>query len=150
MSNPDIFLSYNREDAAVAKAYADAFASEGLDVWWDATLRSGEAYDKVTEEALRGAKAVVVLVVAALGQFALGAGGGDDRRPNGTLMPVTIEPCNLPVMFELTQTAELSHWRGEAGDKAWQAFLGDVRRMAGRETSRRRGASQPAPPPFVR
>ena len=57
----DIFLSYNREDQAVAKRFADAFAAEGLNVWWDATLRSGEAYDEVTEAALRGAKAVVVL-----------------------------------------------------------------------------------------
>ena len=36
-------------------------------------------------------------------------------------------------MFELTQTAELSHWQGDAADKAWQAFLGDVRRFVGRE-----------------
>ena len=40
MTTSDIFLSYNREDAAVAKRYADAFAHEGLSVWWDATLRS--------------------------------------------------------------------------------------------------------------
>ena len=61
MTNPDIFLSYNREDAATAKRFADAFAAEGLNVWWDTALRSGEAYDEVTEAALRGAKAVVVL-----------------------------------------------------------------------------------------
>ena len=58
---PDIFLSYNREDSAVAKTFADAFAREGLEVWWDQTLKSGEAYDEVTEAALRDAKAVVVL-----------------------------------------------------------------------------------------
>ena len=40
MTTPEIFLSYNREDAAVAKRYADAFAREGLSVWWDTTLRS--------------------------------------------------------------------------------------------------------------
>ena len=61
MTTPDIFLSYNREDAAVAKRYADALAAAGLSVWWDTALRSGEAYDEVTETALRGAKAVVVL-----------------------------------------------------------------------------------------
>ena len=55
MTTPDIFLSYNREDAAVARLYADAFAGEGLSVWWDTALRSGEAYDEVTEVALRGA-----------------------------------------------------------------------------------------------
>jgi TolB-like protein/Tfp pilus assembly protein PilF len=30
-------------------------------------------------------------------------------------------------MFELTQTAELGHWQGDGSDKAWQAFLKDVR-----------------------
>ena len=43
------------------QTYRDAFLREGFEVWWDATLRSGEAYDEVTEGALRGAKAVVVL-----------------------------------------------------------------------------------------
>ena len=32
-------------------------------------------------------------------------------------------------MFELTQTAELSHWSGDTSDRAWQAFLGDVREL---------------------
>jgi hypothetical protein len=41
--------------------FADAFACEGVDVRWDVTLRSGETYDEVTEAALRGASAVVVL-----------------------------------------------------------------------------------------
>ena len=132
-SAPDIFLSYNREDAAVAKAYADAFAREGLEVWWDATLRSGEDYDEVTEAALREAKAVVVLWSprSVASRWVRAEATIADR--NKTLMPVTIEPCNRPVMFELKQTADLSHWRGEAGDAAWMVFLGDVRRMVGVE-----------------
>jgi hypothetical protein len=58
---PDIFLSYNREDQATAQRFAERFEAAGMSVWWDVTLRSGEAYDEVTEEALRTAKAVVVL-----------------------------------------------------------------------------------------
>ena len=130
---PDIFLSYNREDAAVAKLYADAFSAAGLEVWWDATLRSGEDYDEVTEAALREAKAVVVLWSprSVASRWVRAEATIADR--NKTLMPVTIEPCNRPVMFELKQTAELSHWRGEADDKAWQVFLSDVRRLVGVE-----------------
>ena len=30
MTAPDIFLSYNREDQAVAARFADAFAAEGV------------------------------------------------------------------------------------------------------------------------
>ncbi len=58
---PDIFLSYNREDQALAKVFAEAFQTQGLDVWWDTALSPGEAYDQVTEKALKTAKAVVVL-----------------------------------------------------------------------------------------
>ena len=43
MTSPDIFLSCNREDAAVAQLCAEAFAAKGLNVWWDATLRWVEA-----------------------------------------------------------------------------------------------------------
>jgi len=55
----DIFLSYNREDQATARRFADAFEGQSFRVWWDATLRSGEAYDEVMENALKTAKAVV-------------------------------------------------------------------------------------------
>ena len=48
---PDIFLSYNREDQARARHFAEAFTLEGFDVWWDTELKSGEAYDEVTENA---------------------------------------------------------------------------------------------------
>jgi TolB-like protein len=48
---------------------------------------------------------------------------------NRTLVPVMIEPCKRPIMFELTQTAELMHWQGDAADKAWLVFLDDVRRF---------------------
>jgi TolB-like protein len=135
LGGPDIFLSYNREDQAVAKRYAEAFAAEGLDVWWDTALRSGEAYDEVTEAALRGAKAVVVLWSprSVVSRWVRAEATIADRCK--TLVPVTIEPCERPIMFELTQTADLSHWTGDGEDKAWQSFLGDVRRIVSKETA---------------
>lgn len=145
---PDIFLSYNREDAAIARAFAEGFAREGLSVWWDATLRSGEAYDKVTEAALREAKAVVVLWSPRSVESRWVRAEATIADRNGTLMPVTIEPCERPVMFELTQTADLSHWRGDAAATAWMAFLDDVRRMVGRGSIDPAVASRdPAPIP---
>ena len=132
LSAPDIFLSYNREDQPVAKRYADAFAAEGLNVWWDTALRSGEAYDEVTEAALRGAKAVVVLWSprSVVSRWVRAEATIADRCK--TLVPVTIEACERPIMFELTQTADLTDWTGDAGDRAWQAFVSDVRGFVGR------------------
>jgi len=133
LASPDIFLSYNREDAARAKLFADAFAAEGFDVWWDANLKSGEAYDKVTEDALHGARAVVVLWSPRSVDSRWVRAEATVADQNGTLVPAMIEACRRPVMFELTQTAELAHWQGDRTDPAWQAFVGHVRDMLGNE-----------------
>jgi TolB-like protein len=149
LNAPDIFLSYNREDAAIARAYADAFAREGLEVWWDATLRSGEAYDEVTEAALKNAKAVVVLwsKKSVVSRWVRAEATLADR--NRTLVPAMIEPCERPIMFELTQTADLAHWSGDARDPAWRAFLTDVRRLVEAGGASQRPASPVASAPAV-
>jgi TolB-like protein/Flp pilus assembly protein TadD len=143
---PDIFLSYTREDQATAQRFAEAFEGQGFSVWWDAALRSGEAYDQVTEEALHGARAVVVLWSprSVVSRWVRAEATVADQ--NKTLTPVMIEACRRPVMFELTQTADLSHWRGDPGDPAWLAFLGDVRRMFGKSVDAPSKAPQPAAP----
>jgi TolB-like protein len=132
---PDIFLSYSREDQATARRFAEAFEREGLNVWWDATLHSGEAYDQVTEKALREARAVVVLwsKTSVDSRWVRAEATTADR--NKTLVPVMIEDCLRPVMFELTHTADLSKWKGDANDPVWQAYVADVRRFVHKDGS---------------
>ena len=137
---PDIFLSYNREDQAVARRFAEAFGAQGLDVWWDTALKSGEAYDEVTETALRTAKAVVVLWSKKSVQSRWVRAEATLADRNRTLVPCMIEACERPIMFELTQTAELAHWQGDASDSAWRSFLSDVFRFVAK------GGSAPAAP----
>ena len=143
MTVPDIFLSYNREDQARAKLFADAFEREGFNVWWDVGLRTGEAYDEVTETALRTAKAVVVLWSKQSVQSRWVRAEATVADRNKTLVPCMIEPCERPIMFELTQTAELSHWPGERADSVWLAFLADVNRFVARDE----GATPSGPEP---
>jgi TolB-like protein/Flp pilus assembly protein TadD len=144
LPGPDIFISYNREDAAVAKLYAEAFARDGLEVWWDQTLRSGETYDEVTEAALRGAKAVVVLWSPRSVDSRWVRAEASIADENGTLVPAKIEACQLPVMFRLTQTADLSNWRGATDDLAWLDFLDDIRRVSGSRENGRVETNHPA------
>jgi TolB-like protein len=129
---PDIFLSYSREDQDTAGRFAEGLERAGFSVWWDQTLRSGEAYDQVTEKALKEAKAVVVLwsKKSVDSRWVRAEATIADR--NKTLVPVTIEPSDRPVMFELTQTADLSRWKGDANDKIWLAFVRDVRQFVER------------------
>lgn len=124
----DIFLSYNREDQAIARHFAEAFVDAGLTVWWDVTLSSGDAYDQVTEQALKSAAAVVVLWSprSVVSRWVRAEATVADR--NGTMVPVTVDACERPIMFELTQTAELAHWQGDRQDSAWLGLLADIRR----------------------
>ncbi len=125
----DIFLSYNREDQARARLFAEAFEAVRLTVWWDVTLRSGDAYDEVTEAALRGAKAVVVLWSkrSVVSRWVRAEATIADRCR--TLLPAMIEQCERPIMFELTQTADLTEWHGNTNAPVWIDFLSDLRRM---------------------
>ncbi|MEO6081146.1 MAG: SUMF1/EgtB/PvdO family nonheme iron enzyme [Steroidobacteraceae bacterium] len=137
--SPDIFLSYCRDDQASARVYAEALQSEGFRVWWDQSLSVGEAYDEVTERALEGARAVVVLwsKKSVASRWVRAEATTADR--NKVLAPVMIEACKRPIMFELTQSADLSGWKGNREDPAWRSFVGDIGRLVGR------GERQPPP-----
>jgi len=140
---PDIFLSYSRDDKATARRFAEAFEREGMSVWWDATLSPGEAYDKVTEKALEEAKAVVVLWSKKSVDSRWVRSEATQANANGTLVPVMIESCKRPIMFELTHTSDLTHWNGDPNDEEWKAYLAGVRRFVRKEAP---GAAAATPP----
>jgi hypothetical protein len=58
----DIFISYATVDRPFARRLADALEACGWSVWWDhRSLRGGQHFDRVIEEAIRDAKVVVVV-----------------------------------------------------------------------------------------
>ncbi len=127
---PDVFLSYCREDQAIARRFAEGLEREGFSVWWDQSLSAGETFDKVTERALKDARAVVVLWSRRSVESRWVRSEATQADRFGTLVPVTIEPCDRPIMFELTHTADLSHWNGEPGDPQWRSFVEGLRKSA--------------------
>ena len=141
LSDPDVFISYSSQDRAVARRFAQCLEEAGLEVWWDAALRSGETFDEVIERALNAASAVIVLWSprSVASRWVRAEATLADRRKK--LIPVTIEPCDRPIIFELTHTADLSHWRGASDDPVWRTVLGDVNRLV--EVAR--DARQPEP-----
>jgi hypothetical protein len=131
VSGPDIFISYSREERPAARHFADCFAREGFAVWWDAALRSGETFDEVIERELRAAKAVVVLWSprSVASRWVRAEATLADRA--NKLVPVIIESCNLPIIFELTQAADMSTWTGDTEDHRWKDLISDLRRLIG-------------------
>jgi hypothetical protein len=57
----DIFISYAREDRAVAEALASDLKARGYRVWWDAELVGSDDYYDVILQALHDAKAAIVI-----------------------------------------------------------------------------------------
>ncbi len=109
--------------------FAQAFADEGFSVWWDASLHSGETFDEVIERNLREAKAVVVLWSprSVTSRWVRAEATLADRR--NKLAPAIIEPCDRPIIFELTHAADLSEWTGDITDIHWRSFMDDLRRL---------------------
>jgi TolB-like protein len=126
---PDIFISYSRDDQATARRFAEGFEREGFSVWWDQALDPGDAYDHVTEKALKEAKAVAVLWSTKSVESRWVRAEATLANRNQTLLPAMIEACERPIMFELTHTVDLSHWRGDPKDREWQTYIAGVRKF---------------------
>lgn len=148
MSGPDIFISYCRQDRPAARLFAEAFVEEGFDVWWDAVMHSGETFDEVIERNLRASKAVVVLwSPRSVASRWVRAEATQADRAN-KLVPVIIEPCERPIIFELTHTADLPEWKGDRSDPNWKSLVGDLRRLvpAKEKAAAEKAEAAPEPP----
>ena len=144
MSGADIFISYSREDRAAARHFADCFAREGFNVWWDAALHSGETFDEVIERELKAARAVVVLWSprSVRSRWVRAEATRADRQ--NKLAPVIIEACDRPIIFEMQHTVDLGAWTGDTSDPGWQEFLQDLRRIVARAPSPSTPKDEPA------
>ena len=144
MPTPDIFISYAREDQAVARRFADALQAEGFTVWWDQALNAGQAFDRVTEQALRDSRAVVVLWSPHSVESDWVRAEAAEADEQHKLVPVLIDPCSVPIKFKLTQTADLSAWKGATQDAAWRQFVAGLKQHVGGQGAQQPAASAPS------
>jgi hypothetical protein len=118
----DIFIGYAVSDRARATALAGSLEAHGWSIWWDRKIPAGKAFDEVIEDALREAKAVVILwsrrgaassYLRAEAQYAI-----DDRK----YVPITIEDVELPLSFRRYQSIDMSAWDEGRSDAAFLAL----------------------------
>jgi TIR domain len=127
----DIFISYKREEQAMARNLANALESEGWSVWWDPKLRAGEHFDDVIEKALNEAKCVIVswskrfvesLYVKDEAMYAL---------DHDKLIRVAIENVSLPFMFRGVHTLSLLGWDGSKDFPEFRKLVDDISAILG-------------------
>ncbi|NJC06643.1 hypothetical protein GGQ97_002436 [Sphingomonas kaistensis] len=144
MTGRDIFISYSRDDRAAARHFAKCLEEDGFTVWWDAALHSGESFDQVIERELRAAAAAIVLWSprSVASRWVRAEATLADRQ--GKLIPVIIEQCERPIIFELTHTNDLADWMGDKNDTRWKGLVDDIARLVG---DRRARTAAPSPAP---
>src|SRR3954466_5859117 len=135
----ELFLSYDREDRAVAQQLADALHAQGWSVWWDREIPFGKAFDLVIEERLNAARCVVVLwsKKSILSRWVKTEAGVAAER--GCLVPVLIEDTPVPLEFKRIQPAMMQGWKGDVRDPEFLRLVDAIKGMLGRPAQ--------APPP---
>ena len=127
----DIFISYASEDRSRAAAIAKALESEGWSVWWDRYIPSGARFSDIIQDEIAQARCIVVLwsAVSIKKDWVMDeAAEGRERR---ILVPVLVEPVRPPLGFRQIQAADLSGWRGDLSDAAFQTLRQSIASMLG-------------------
>jgi TolB-like protein len=138
----DVFVSYTKDDRNIARQFATGLEREGFSVWWDQAIHAGEAFDRTTEHALAHARAVVVLWSKRSVESDWVRAEATEAKATRRLVPVMIEPCKRPVIFELIHTADLAGWSGDATDTRWRIFIDGLRRTTGQTRDEPRPGQQ--------
>jgi tetratricopeptide (TPR) repeat protein len=131
-----IFLSYAREDRAVAEKIAGVLEEAGHSVWWDRRIGGGEEFGAEIEAALVEANVVVVAwseeSVKSRWVRDEAAAGGD----TGRLVPISIDGSQPPMGFRQFYTLDLTGWRGAKRDVRTGELLEAVeRRTRGKQNN---------------
>ena len=123
---PDVFVSYARTNRPVAEQLAQGLAASGLKVWWDSDLSAGAEFAAVIEAKLQGAAVVIVLWSADSVHSSFVRDECSRAIRHNKLLPVRIEPVDLPLGFGQLHTLDLLEWDGDPDDAAFQKLLQDV------------------------
>jgi len=126
----DVFLSYSRENRNQVEQLAEAFREAGMSVWWDYDIGTGAHFDTEIDDALKGARCIVV----AWSTHSVDsdwvrseAHAGFDR---GILVPALLDEVIPPLPFTRMQAANLSGWPDAArSSKELARLLDGVRRI---------------------
>jgi formylglycine-generating enzyme required for sulfatase activity len=119
----DVFISYKKQDFAIAERVVGALRAQRLSVWWDDSLTARSAWDAELERAIASAAAVVVLWSPRSVDSDWVRTEAHYAQDHGKLIPVMMEPCTIPLAFMLRQTVDLCDWGGEIDHRQWRKLL---------------------------
>lgn len=131
-----IFISYSNKDRALARAYADALALEGLDCWYDQRLQAAEVWDETIDREIRAANVVITLWTPDAVASRWVRSEADYAFENNKLLPVLARECEMPLAYRLIQAIDLKQTGGRLEQHpSWKAFVQRLREFIAANTA---------------
>ncbi len=137
-SEIDVFISYKREDRAVAKALAEVLAAHGYSIWWDIDLLPGDRFADEIGAVIERASTTIVLWSAKAVASDYIRGEADLARQLGRLFPVRLDDSALPIPFNALQTLDLTGWQSLGDDAQLEPLLAALKARIGNSRSAQR------------
>lgn len=103
----DVFISYKREDRAIAEQLAHEIKASGFTAFFDVEIPVGDMWDSRIESELNAAAVVVVLWSQSAADSRWVKLEARRALERGVLLPALIGDCRVPLEFSDIQTADL-------------------------------------------
>jgi len=130
-----VFISYKREEAAIAEILHGALVKEGFDVWWDEDLQCGQAWAEKLDEAVRDAACIVVLWSERSVASQWVRHEASQAIARDVYAPCRIGLVQLDSPYDRIQATDLIDWVGDPNHGGYRNLL---KRVKTRQTSARR------------
>src|SRR3954451_9366794 len=123
----DIFISYASVDRPVARRLADTLEAHGWSVWWDyRSLRGGQHFHRIIEEAIHDARVVIAVWSKASVESRWVRDEATLALEENKLVPLRIDMARLPLGFRSIHTIDLSPWTEENESEPFERLVKDL------------------------
>lgn len=128
----DVFISYSRSDRPRCSQIRDALAALKVDVWFDAGIDPGHAFDREIEREIAESKAVLVLWSEASAASDWVRNEARAGKESDRLVAAQLEPCQLPLEFRSVQAELLAPDSAIETSPVWFGMLKRIGELVGR------------------
>jgi hypothetical protein len=129
----EVFVSYASADRERVRLLVERLKSEGLVVWWDRAIASGDDWERSLETALDRASCTIVCWTEASVASEWVRTEAVESMERGILVPVMLEDAKVPLRFRAVQARRLIGWPDNHDPYEWRTLIDEVNaKIAGR------------------